>query len=61
LENQLRQRAGESAYTETFVEHWVHEVIFYQASPWVFTMIYTIFGVLVAATWFLGRRDRKRE
>ena len=60
-ENELRRRAGQSGYTETFVEHWLHEVLFYQAEPWVFTAIYTCFGVLVVLVWFLGRRDRNHE
>ncbi len=55
-ENALRRRAGQSGYTETFVEHWLHKVLFYQAEPWVFTVIYTGFGVLVVLVWFLGRR-----
>lgn len=59
-ENELRRRAGESAYTETFVEHWLHKVLFYQAEPWVFTTIYTVFGGLVLLAWFLGRNNRSR-
>ncbi len=55
-ENELRRRAGQSGYTETFVEHWLHEVLFYQAEPWIFTTIYTFFGVLVVLVWFLGKR-----
>ncbi len=55
-ENELRQRAGESGYAETFVEHWLHKLLFYQAEPWVFTIIYSAFGVLVVLVWFLGRR-----
>lgn len=58
-ENELRRRAGQSGYTETFVEHWLHEVLFYQAEPWVFTTIYTGFGVLVVLVWFLGKRSKK--
>ena len=58
-ENDLRRLAGQSAYEETFVEHWLHQVLFYQAEPWVFAMIYTGFGVLVVLVWFLGRRDAK--
>ena len=58
-ENELRRRAGTSAYTETFVEHWLHKILFYQAEPWVFTAIYTVFGALVLLVWFLGRRDGK--
>jgi hypothetical protein len=56
-ENELRRRAGQSDYSETFVEHWLHEILFYQAQPWVFTMIYTCFGALVALVWFLGKRS----
>ena len=55
-ENELRQRAGQSGYTQTFVEHWLHKLLFYQAEPWVFTAIYTTFGVLVVLVWYLGRR-----
>ena len=56
-ENELRRRAGQSGYTETFVEHWLHKVLFYQAEPWIFTTIYTGFGVLVVLVWVLGRRS----
>ncbi len=56
-ENELRRRAGQSGYTETFVEHWLHEILFYQAEPWVFTTIYTCFGALVVLVWFLGRHS----
>ena len=58
-ENELRNRAGQSGYAETFVEHWLHKVLFYQAEPWVFTAVYTGFGVLVVLVWFLGKRGRK--
>lgn len=58
-ENNLRRLAGQSAYEETFVEHWLHQVLFYQAEPWVFAMIYTGFGALVVLVWFLGRRAAK--
>ena len=56
-ENELRRRAGQSGYTETFVEHWLHEILFYQAEPWVFTTIYTCFGALVELVWFLSRHS----
>ncbi len=56
-ENELRRRAGQSGYTETFVEHWLRDILFYQAEPWVFTTIYTCFGALVVLVWFLGKRD----
>ncbi len=60
-ENEFRRRAGQPAYTESFIEHWLHKVLFYQAEPWVFTTIYTGFGALVLLVWFLGRRDSKHK
>jgi len=60
-ENEFRRRAGQSGYTETFVEYWLHELLFYQAAPWVFTAIYTSFGALVVLVWFLGRRGRRDD
>ncbi len=60
-ENELRRLAGQSGYEESFVEHWLHEVLFYQAEPWIFTAAYTCFGVLVVLVWFLGRRGGGRD
>ena len=59
-ENELRRRAGQDAYSESFVQHWLHRLLFYDAEPWVFTTIYTVFGALVVLVWWLsgpaGRR-----
>ncbi len=52
LESWLRQQAGSAGYTRSFIEHWVQRIIFYEASPWAFTIIYTVFGLLVAAAWW---------
>ena len=62
LEGVLRRRAGESFYSEGFVAHWLHRVIFYEAEPWVFGLCYTIFGGLVVVTWVVcpPRRPRRR-
>jgi hypothetical protein len=60
-ENQFRRLAGQSSYTQTFVEHWLHELLFYDAAPWIFTTIYTCFGVLVVLVWFLGKRCRRKD
>lgn len=57
-ENELRRRAGESGYAESFVEHWLRELLYYQAEPWVFTTLYTVFGALVLLVWFRGWRDK---
>lgn len=58
LENDLRRRAGDASYEGAFIEHWLHRLIFYEAQSWVFTAAYTLFGVLVALTWYFGRPAR---
>jgi multisubunit Na+/H+ antiporter MnhB subunit len=60
-ENELRRRAGQDAYAETFVQHWLHELLFYDAEPWVFTAIYTVFGAVVLLVWWLTVRTSKRS
>lgn len=52
LEAWLRTRAGQAAYSGSFIEHWVQRILFYDAPSWVFTLTYTLFGVLVLATWW---------
>jgi hypothetical protein len=54
-ENALREAAGRSGYSETFVQHWLHRLLFYDAPPWVFAVLYTVFGLLVLAAWLLDR------
>jgi len=34
-----------------FIERWVHQVMFYQAPAWVFTLSYLAFAALVIVTW----------
>ena len=62
-ENELRRRAGEgSAYQESFVEHWLGQILYYELSDQAFTLIYSAFFVLVIATFVLvpPRRRRRR-
>jgi len=59
-ENRLRALAGEQAYSGSFIQYWLHKLLFFQAPPWVFTLVYTLFGAAVAATWWLGRRRNSR-
>jgi hypothetical protein len=53
LESWLRERGGASGYERGFIEYWVQWLIFYQAPIWVFTIIYTVFGLLVAIAWWV--------
>lgn len=55
LENVLRARAYDATYPGDFISWWVHRVLFWQAPPVVFSVIYTVFGLLVAASWLWVR------
>lgn len=48
----LRQRAGDAIYSGSFIAHWLETILYYRAPDWVFVTCYTVFGVLVVATWF---------
>ena len=52
LEMWLRSRAGEPSYRGSFVEHWLQQLLYYSAPPWVFVAGYTAFALLVLATWW---------
>jgi len=57
----LRERAGEAAYTGSFISHWLESLLYFQAPAWVFVVCYTAFAAIVAASWLLvpPRRFRK--
>ena len=52
LEAWLRVQAGGTAHGQGFIEHWVQRVLFYSAPGWVFGVLYTAFGALVALAWW---------
>ena len=62
LEMWLRVQARTAAYSGSFIEHWVQRLLYYDAPAWVFTTGYSLFGLLVLATWwrFPPRRRRCR-
>jgi hypothetical protein len=60
LESWLRVRAGSASYSKSFIEHWVQRLLFYEAPSWVFTLAYTMFGLLVLVSWwYFPPRHRK--
>lgn len=63
LESWLRLRAGTMPYAQSFIGHWVQRLLYYEAPPWVFTLAYTVFGLLVLVAWWRvpPRRDRPRD
>ncbi len=52
-EQKLRRLAGEVSYRGDFIASWAHELLFYEAQPWVFTVCYVLFGLAVLGAWFL--------
>lgn len=61
LEMWLRSQTGDVAYSGGFIEHWLHHLLYYDAPGWVFTVAYTVFGLLVVATWWIFPPTRGRR
>jgi hypothetical protein len=59
----LRRAAGQEGYSGSFLGYWTHRLLFFHAEEWVFTVIYSLFGLAVLATFVLGppRRPRGRR
>ncbi len=58
-ENALRQTTAESS----FIQHWLHRILFYDVPESVLTMIYVLFAGLVAMTfrWIPPVRGNRRS
>lgn len=50
-EQDLRRIAGQASYGESFIEHWLSRLLFWDAPWWVFVAAYTAFAVWVALAW----------
>ncbi len=63
LELWLRAKAGAATYGGSFIEHWLQRLLYYDAPTWVFTLVYSLFGLLVVATWvyFPPRLERHKD
>lgn len=66
LEIWLRRQARNAGYEKSFIEHWVQRLLYYDAPPWAFGLVYTLFGLLVLWLWrrwpprsWRGRSRRK--
>ena len=51
-EQALRNRAGQRTYGESFIQHWLSRLIFFDAPWWAFVLAYTAFAGLVALCWW---------
>ncbi len=51
-EQALRTRAGQDTYGESFIQHWLSRLIFFEAPWWVFVLAYSVFAAIVLACWW---------
>ncbi len=61
LEMWLRAQAGASTYSGGFIEHWVARLLYYEGPPWAFALAYSLFALLVVATWWRFPPERKHR
>jgi len=53
-EHQLRELSQQETYQGSFVGNLVHDWLFYDAPQWVFTACYSVFGLLVLASFIVA-------
>lgn len=53
-EHQLREAGGQQSYRGDFLSYWAHRLIFIDAPPWAFTVVYCLFGGAVLLTFLLA-------
>ena len=53
-EKNLRKLAGQETYGGDFIANLVHDALFFDLPVWGFTVIYTLFGLGVLATYILA-------
>jgi hypothetical protein len=53
---------GEQRYEESFIQHWLHRVIFFDLSERVFTIAYLAFFLaVVLSLWLIPTRGPRRN
>jgi len=53
--------AQQQTYSGSFIEHWLTQLLFYEAPGWVFTLAYSVFAALVLLTWWKYPPKRNSE
>ena len=61
LEMWLRARAHAMTYSDSFIEHWLQRLLYYDVPPWVFLVGYSLFGLLVLGAWLYYPPDFRRR
>jgi hypothetical protein len=52
LEMWLRRQGELTTYAGGFIEHWLQNLLYWEFPSWVFMAAYTVFALLVVATWY---------
>ena len=60
-EADLRRLAGQQSAEGSFIGHWLHELLFFDFPPWVFTTAYVSFALLVVGTLWLAPPRKRLE
>lgn len=55
LEMWLRNLAGQHSYNGSFITYWLSKILFHDLPAWAFTLCYSVFGLIVAGSWFWVR------
>lgn len=61
LELWLRLQAGQSPHAGGFVAYWLQRLLYFDLPAWVFVCGYTLFGLFVAAAWFIYPPGTRRN
>ncbi len=59
---ELHLRGGDAGWSEgqSFIGYWLSRLLYYQAPAWVFTTVYTLFGLVVLSC-YLGYPPKRRK
>ncbi|HDH10586.1 MAG TPA: DUF2784 domain-containing protein [Deltaproteobacteria bacterium] len=60
-EAELRGAQKISAYSSGFIPYWVHHLLFYNWSPWVFELIYILLFLFMIVSMFIVPPSYKRR
>jgi hypothetical protein len=59
LEIWLRRHANLEVYSDSFIEHWLQRILYWDFPAWVFIVAYSLFALLVVGTWFFVPPDKR--
>jgi hypothetical protein len=52
LEGNLRIAGGADFYNQSFIQYWLHKILFYEVPEEIFTAIYVVFAIAVTGSFY---------